>query len=157
MKDGTTSNLLGCRKNTIIGGATIHAEMDSLESNRITLSKTRRDFLDQPIAQVNLKFNPEEICAAAEFLNAELVRSGIGRMSILPKEFKINGGGHMMGTTRMGNNPDTSVTDGQGRVHGVENLYVAGSSLFPAVEAANPTLTIVALALRLADHLATNK
>ena len=78
-------------------------------------------------------------------------------MSILPKELHITGGGHMMGTTRMGYNPDTSVTDAQGRVHGVENLYVAGSSLFPAVGAANPTLTIVALSLRLADYLARSK
>ena len=60
----------------------------------------------------------------------------------------------MMGSTRMGTDPKRSVTDAHGRVHGVENLYVAGSSLFPAVGAANPTLTIVALALRLADHLA---
>ncbi len=157
MTDGSTNNLLGRRTNTIIGSAFIHAEMNSLESNRITLSKTRRDFLGQPFAQVNLKFNPEEIRAAAEFLNAELVRSGLGRMSVLPKEFWISGGGHMMGTTRMGYNPDTSVTDAQGRVHGVENLYIAGSSLFPGVGAANPTLTIVALALRLADHLARTK
>ena len=63
----------------------------------------------------------------------------------------------MMGTTRMGNNPDTSVTDAQGRVHGVENLYIAGSSLFPAAAGAHPTLTIVALSLRLADHLAGSK
>ena len=88
--------------------------MSSIESNGVTLSKARKDFLGQPIAQVNLRFNPEEIRAAAEFLNAELVRSGIGRMSILPKEFQITGGGHMMGTTRMGYNPDTSVTDAQG-------------------------------------------
>ena len=151
------SNLLGKIRNTITGRVTIRAEMSSLESNRVTLSNARKDFLGQPIAQVNLKFNPQEIHAAGELLNAELVRSGLGRMSILPKELRITGGGHMMGTTRMGYNPDTSVTDAQGRVHGVENLYVAGSSLFPAVGAANPTLTIVALTLRLANHLASSK
>ena len=59
-----------------------------------------------------------------------------------------------MGTTRMGKDPSRSVTDATGRVHGFSNLYVAGSSLFPASSAANPTLTIVALALRLAEHLA---
>ena len=59
-----------------------------------------------------------------------------------------------MGTTRMGKDPSRSVTDAAGRVHGFSNLYVAGSSLFPAASAANPTLTIVALALRLAEHLA---
>ena len=152
-----SKNLLGESRITISGRVSIRAEMSSDESNRITLSNTRKDFLDQPIARVKLKFNPQEIRAAAEFLNAELVRSGLGRMSILPKDFGIAGSGHMMGTTRMGNNPDTSVTDAQGRVHGVENLYVAGSSLFPAAAAANPTLTIVALALRIADHLARSK
>ena len=75
-------------------------------------------------------------------------------MSMLPREFKIEGGGHMIGATRMGNSPDESATDAWGRVHGMDNLYVAGSSLFPAAGAANPTLTIVALALRLANHLA---
>ena len=58
----------------------------------------------------------------------------------------------MMGSTRMGDDPGNSVIDAQGRVHGMENLYVAGSSLFPSA-AANPTLTIVALSLRLADYL----
>lgn len=155
--DEFEKNLLGQSRTTVTGRVRVRAEISSLESNRVALSNARKDFLDQPIAQVNLKFNSQEIRAAAESLNAELVRSGIGRMSILPDEFEITGGGHMMGTTRMGNNPDTSVTDAQGRVHGVENLYVAGSSLFPAVGAANPTLTIVALSLRLADHLAGSK
>ena len=153
----SVKNLLGQSRMTMTGGVNIRSEMSPFESNRVTLSNVRKDFLGQPIAQVNLKFNSQEIRAAAEFLNTELVRSGLGRMSILPKEFQITGGGHMMGTTRMGYNPDTSVTDAQGRVHGVENLYVAGSSLFPAVGAANPTLTIVALSLRLADHLARSK
>jgi choline dehydrogenase-like flavoprotein len=51
-------------------------------------------------------------------------------------------------------NPKGGVVDASCRVHGVENLYVAGSSVFPTSGHANPTLTIVALALRLADHLA---
>ena len=150
-------NLLGQSRSTITEKVHIVAEMSSLASNRVALSDSRKDFLGQPIAHVNFQFIPQEIHAAAEHLNAELVRSGIGRMSILPKELRLGGGGHMMGTTRMGDNPNTSVTDAQCRVHGVENLYVAGSSLFPAAGAANPTLTIVALALRLADHLAESK
>ncbi len=58
-----------------------------------------------------------------------------------------------MGTTRMSDSPRTGVTDGWGRVHGVHNLFVAGSSLFPTGGWANQTLTILALALRQADHL----
>lgn len=64
------------------------------------------------------------------------------------------GGYHHMGTTRMASDPRSGVTDGQGRVHGVDNLYVAGSSLFPTSGWANPTLTIVALAMRTADRIA---
>ena len=151
--EASSSNLLGERRDTLTFKTTIRAEMSAVPSNAVTLSN-HSDILSQPIAQLNLKFDPEEVRAAAETLNSELVRSGLGRMSILPQEFQIGGGGHMMGTTRMGNDPDNSVTDAWGRVHGIENLYVAGSSLFPAAAAANPTLTIVALALRLADHLA---
>jgi choline dehydrogenase-like flavoprotein len=61
--------------------------------------------------------------------------------------------GHHMGTTRMADGPERGVVDPHCRVHGVGNLYVAGSSVFPTGGAANPTLTIVALALRLADRL----
>jgi choline dehydrogenase-like flavoprotein len=58
-----------------------------------------------------------------------------------------------MGTTRMHRDPRRGVLDEHARVHGVSNLFVAGSSVFPTSGFANPTLTIVALALRLAEHL----
>ena len=60
---------------------------------------------------------------------------------------------HPTGTTRMGDDPRTSVVDRHGRVHGIDGLYVAGSSVFPTSGHANPTLMIVALAVRLADRL----
>jgi choline dehydrogenase-like flavoprotein len=62
-------------------------------------------------------------------------------------------GHHHMGTTRMDDNPRRGVADRFGKVHGVRNLYVAGSSVFPTSGCATPTLTLVALAARLADHL----
>jgi len=61
--------------------------------------------------------------------------------------------GHHMGTTKMGSNPQQSVVDENCKVHGMGNLYVAGSSVFPTFGFANPTLTIVALSLKLAGHL----
>lgn len=64
------------------------------------------------------------------------------------------GGFHHMGTTRMANDPRRGVTDGWGRVHGLPNLHIAGSSLFPTAGWANPTLTILALTLRTADRIA---
>jgi choline dehydrogenase-like flavoprotein len=62
---------------------------------------------------------------------------------------------HHAGTTRMSDDPTTGVVDTDCRVFGVDNLYVAGSSVFPTSGYANPTLTIVALAIRLSDTLLT--
>ena len=64
-------------------------------------------------------------------------------------------GGHHMGTTRMGDTVADSVVDANCQVHGVGNLYVASSSVFPTSGHANPTLTIVALALRLANYFSS--
>jgi choline dehydrogenase-like flavoprotein len=65
--------------------------------------------------------------------------------------------GHHMGTTRMSETPRTGVVDADCRVHGLANLYIAGSSVFPTSGYANPTLTILALSLRLADHLKSQR
>lgn len=62
---------------------------------------------------------------------------------------------HTAGTTRMGMNPATSVVDDTCQVHGIRGLYVAGASVFPTSGHANPTMVIMALAIRLADHLKT--
>ena len=66
---------------------------------------------------------------------------------------QVHGTAHHIGTTRMSASPSSGVVDPQCRVHGVANLYVAGSSVFPTGGWAFPTLTIVALALRVADSL----
>ena len=63
------------------------------------------------------------------------------------------GGYHHMGTTRMADDPKQGVVDANCRVHGLNNLFIAGSSVFPTSGWANPTLTIIALSLRLAEHL----
>jgi choline dehydrogenase-like flavoprotein len=67
----------------------------------------------------------------------------------------IGGNHHHLGGTRMSGDPSTGVVDRDGRVHSLANLFLAGSSVFPGGGSVNPTLTIVALALRLADHLQT--
>ncbi len=61
---------------------------------------------------------------------------------------------HHLGTTRMSDHPETGVVDTNCRVHSVPNLYISGSSVFPTSGYMNPTLSIVAFAERLADHLA---
>ena len=152
--ESSLANILGQNRRTVMAAISVHAEMQSLASNNITLSNTCRDFLDQPIAQVVLRYSLKGTHAAYDYINAELIRSGIGRLGI-PGEVKIlHGGGHMIGSTRMGKDPAISVTDAHARVWGMKNLYLAGSSLFSAAGAANPTFTILALSLRLADHLA---
>jgi choline dehydrogenase-like flavoprotein len=64
---------------------------------------------------------------------------------------------HHLGTTRMSADPKTGVVDANCQVHGVDNLYIAGSSVFPTAGHANPTLTIAAMSLRLADYLKTRE
>ena len=104
------------------------------------------------------------VIGAEDFLNAEttlrllgesLIASGKGRVRIDNERLyrSPEGGGHIMGTTRMGRSQSNSVVDADCRVHGYSNLFVAGSSVFPTGGYANPTLTIVALSLRLADTL----
>jgi choline dehydrogenase-like flavoprotein len=62
-------------------------------------------------------------------------------------------GNHHLGTTRMSSDPRQGVVDAECKVHGVENLYIAGSSVFPSYSASNPTLNLIALTLRLGDQL----
>jgi choline dehydrogenase-like flavoprotein len=93
-------------------------------------------------------------------LGEELGRIGVGRVRVeladdeelLSKSFK--GSWHHMGTTRMSIDPKKGVVDKDCQVQwGFRNLFIASSSTFPTSGYANPTLTIVALSLRLADHL----
>lgn len=90
-------------------------------------------------------------------LGRELGLASQGRLRIVLDEqhpwAKAWGGSHHLGTTRMSADPARGVVDADGRVHGLANLYIAGSSVFPTYGYANPTLTIVALSLRLADLL----
>jgi choline dehydrogenase-like flavoprotein len=71
-----------------------------------------------------------------------------------PKTFSQEGTWHHIGTTRMHDSPRLGVVDRDCRVYGIKNLYVAGSSVFPTARGIFPTITIIALALRLSDHIA---
>ena len=68
---------------------------------------------------------------------------------------KITGTGHHLGTTRMHDDPQHGVVDQNCKVHDLDNLFIAGSSVFSTGPRVNPTLNIIALAIRLADHLRT--
>jgi choline dehydrogenase-like flavoprotein len=86
-------------------------------------------------------------------VGAALERSQLGVLEPGTGEPRYTDASHHMGTARMGETPRTGVVDRDCRVFGVRNLYIAGSAVFPSAGHANPTLTIIALALRLADHL----
>ena len=65
------------------------------------------------------------------------------------------GGHHHMGTTRMSDDPRAGIVNAECKAHALDNLYIAGSSVFPTAGYVNPTATLLALAIRLAEHLET--
>ncbi len=98
------------------------------------------------------------LLAMQSLLAEEFGRVGLGfvqvEMTSLDDPWpNLSGLAHFMGSTRMSRDPREGVVDSNCRVHGVSNLYVAGGSVFPTSGANMPTAVIVALALRLADHI----
>jgi choline dehydrogenase-like flavoprotein len=129
--------------------------------SRITLSSDR-DALGVNRARLDWHLLPcdmKTVRRAEDLIDSELQRIGIGRLAPLSAEERdgwaatVVGGWHQIGTTRMHNDPRHGVVDANGRVHGMSNLFIAGASVFPTGGAVSPTPTILALALRLADHL----
>jgi choline dehydrogenase-like flavoprotein len=109
-----------------------------------------------------LPIDRRTVARGEEIIDAELRRLGIGSVAPLPQEQiegwpdSLEGGWHQLGTTRMHADAEHGVVDPNARVHGMSNLFIAGGSVFPTCGTAPPTLTIVALALRLASHLKQN-
>jgi choline dehydrogenase-like flavoprotein len=137
-----------------------NSEQQPNPQSRVSLG-SQRDALGMPEVVVDWQLVAEDRSKAAatnRLLGAEVGRAGFGRLrsafgadDAWPTDFQ--GNQHQMGTTRMHRDPALGVVDENCRVHGLANLYIAGSSVFPTGGASNPTLTIVALALRLAGHL----
>ena len=131
-------------------------------NSRIRLSG-HRDRLGLPIAEVDWRISSQERASQAAL--AESIISEFHRLGLPPlypadwvRNVRHDGGtfvdwNHPSGTTRMANDPRCGVVDANCRVHGIERLYIMGSSVFPTGGYANPTLMIVALAVRLAHHL----
>jgi choline dehydrogenase-like flavoprotein len=126
--------------------------------SRVTLG-SRKDDLGIPVARVTWRMTDDDhrsIEASARVVDAVLRSQGFGYLewtARLDSTTLVDGLHHHLGTTRMHADPRQGVVDPDCRVHSVDNLFVAGSSVFPTYGASNPTLTIVALALRLADKL----
>lgn len=131
-------------------------EMKPSASNRVTLNYDRKDYFGNPGA--NLSLFPSESDRRTLGFAKRLLRKLFS--DVYSEDVSITGGLHVggshhhMGTCRMGDDQRTSVVDKNLRMHATQNLYIAGSAPFVTCGVAEPTLTIVALSLRLADHLA---
>lgn len=131
--------------------------------SRVTLSGERDVFgvprvkLDWRLAEIDKRTVRESLMLIGD----ELARTGVGAVEPEPWVLSddddwgpsLRGGHHHMGTTRMSEDPTTGVLDPNCRVHGMDNLYISGPSVFPTGGFSNPLLTAVALALRTADHV----
>lgn len=138
-----------------------HGEQEPNPESRVTLTETR-DVLGMPTIRADWRWTAGDVRTAQvsfQLLGDELARWGRGTLKADPAEVAHDMlrdgayGGHHIGTARMGAKPETGVVDAECRVHGMKNLWIAGAAIFPTSSQANPTLTIVALALRLAERL----
>lgn len=147
---------LGRKRDLYPTRAVIRAEMLPDIKNRVLMSSGDSGSKEAK-PKIWFHFNYQNLAAKSwNAFSEALLSSGLGRATTHAAPYpRITGGGHYIGTTRMGNEPRASVVDSNCRVHHTDNLYVVGSSIFPAGSAANPTYSIVAFALRLADHLSS--
>jgi choline dehydrogenase-like flavoprotein len=136
----------------------VQGEQAPNRESRVTLG-SRTDDLGIPVARVTWRIREEDLRSvekSATVLDAVMRAQGIGSVEWTARPDSrtlVVGNHHHLGTTRMHADPRQGVVDADSRVHSIDNLFVGGSSVFPTYGASNPTLTIVALALRLADKL----
>jgi len=138
-----------------------HAEQQPDAASRVTLD-TARDALGMARLRIDWRYGAGDVDTvqrAISLLAAEFARTGVGRLEYSPESVETEMtrygayGGHHIGTARMGSDPRSSAVDADCRVHGVANLFLASAATFPTSSQANPTLTVIALSLRLAAHL----
>lgn len=129
--------------------------------NRVMLSQKKDKLgINQAVLKWKLKdLDKYTVIKLHEFLEMKFRNSDIFNLKVsenfIDEQFPYSyeSGHHHTGTTKMSVNPKNGVVDKDCRVHGISNLYIAGSSVFPTAGAANPTLTIIALAIRLSDRI----
>lgn len=146
---------------------TIRLEQEPNPLSRVTLM-AEKDELGVPRAALNWAFTGLEkksMIKIYEIIGQQVGAAGIGRVKLMEELLDgrldtvpgtTSGGWHHMGTTRMHNDPKFGVVNADCKIHGIDNAYMAGASCFPTGAGVNPTLTVVALSIRLADHLKEN-
>ena len=139
----------------------VHGEQMPLADSRVTLAG-RTDVLGMPQLRVDWRYSRADIeslqrtldLMAQAFSHSGAARFDYDRETLEEDLMRFGAyGGHHIGTARMGSDERTSVVNADCRVHSVQNLFIAGSAVFPTSSQANPTLTLIALALRLGKHL----
>ena len=136
-----------------MAGMLINGEDMPRATNRVTLSDTVRDRFGLPVAHIHIDEHPNDTAMRAHaqrqgramYEAVGAVRTAVSRQTPAT---------HNMGTARMSRDPKDGVVDGYGRAHDVPNLFVSDGSALSTPGSANPTLTIVALALRQAEYIA---
>ena len=129
-------------------------------SNRVDLDPDVRDVFGLPVPRVTYAPHPFELEARRFYIPTmkEVLRNaGAQRVFLAPCEVLLSEpptSRHILGTLRMGSDPGTSVVDPDGRFHDVDNLWACDGSVFPTSSGYNPTLTIIAVALRIAHGMA---
>ena len=146
------------------GNIFMHIEEDANKKNKITLDPNLKDRNSIPITNLHYRKSSKTLRSAKkileEFANT-CVNLDLGRIALKNeiselKNYDSLGVYHHIGGTRMGINKKNSVVDKNLKVHGNDNLFVVGSSVFPTSGYTNPTFTIVQLSLRLGNHVFEN-
>ncbi len=152
--------ILDLKKN-FLGTQELQAMCEDLpqEQNHISLSKTRKDPWGIPIPEIHHRYHEMDRTACASiFEKMKILFETAGAKNIevpkaAPESIADRYTWHLMGTTRMGDNPSSSVLNKDCQFHNIKNLFVSDGSPFPSSGGLNPTLTIQALALRTASRI----
>lgn len=140
------------------GGGQCYFEMAPNPASRVTLSDTTDKVFGQPQAHIDWQLS--DLDQRTYEVTASLFKASVAKLggqawaadwADVKAQLTVNG--HHIGTTRMSSAPEDGVVDANLRVHSIDNLYVAGSSVFRTPGISNPTFTIIALSIRLAEHL----
>jgi choline dehydrogenase-like flavoprotein len=145
------------------GSVNFNWEQEPDDANFIGLSTTQKDVFGDPVVDLRWDIKPSDLRTlrtASDIVGAELTALGYAkdyRYAVPDTGRNFLMGDHPMGATRMSASAETGVVDAECRVHGTRNLFVSSSSVFPSTGWSNPTLTIVAIARRLASWLHAGK
>ena len=148
-------------KKNLLCGITISSswEQEPEFTNRISLNSTK-DRIGMPRISINYKISKKTLDTSKVMINLIgniFIKHDLGRIahnqSYNLSNFISDAGYHHIGGTRMGNDKNTSVVDKNLKVHGIKNMFVCGSSVFPTGGHTNPTLSIIKLSLRLSNHI----